>query len=317
MMVLPAVVLADATECEFNGYYWNDTPEALRTHKTGDGNSWSPSPMGSAAFAYYYPFDFASYPTGSDTQMVYVSASSPYDVEWRQWNGSSWSSATNVESAAGSIAPGGISTAFVGTTLHVCAIDSSGNPVHAIRTSGGSWTSWGSVEGQAGTVDSLSEVACVGIGTDLHYVVRTVWGQIYHTLRSTSSWTSFGQVWNPGSSDNNATGVDITSDGTDMHIALITNGGDRIWHVIRYSSNGSWSSWVDIESQSGSIDDIYAVHAGKCFGNIYVLAAKDYGSATIQWTRKTSSAWSSSWSNMPSPQGVGIWSYFSVDARAP
>jgi hypothetical protein len=141
--------------------------------------------------------------------------------------------------------------AAIGNDLHVLGIRPGGELYHTIRFPN-SWQDWEPVSQAAAnfpTTGTLSDVACAGIGNDLHVIGIQVGGDLYHTIRfgSSNSW----QDWEPVSkhaayTPNMAFFPRCASVGNDLHVLAIVYG--NLYHTIRYS-NGKWQDWHNASAE--------------------------------------------------------------------
>ncbi len=118
-----------------------------------------------------------------------------------------------------------VACAGVGNVLHVCGVTTQGNILHTLRNNSGGWQPFfGDIEGQTGDSGIFREVACGGVGNQLHVCGVNTDGKILHTIRyNNSSWQPFfgdisGQVCRPGEFQ------DIACDdvGNSLHVCVIT-----------------------------------------------------------------------------------------------
>jgi ribulose bisphosphate carboxylase small subunit len=138
---------------------------------------------------------------------------------WQDWRNVSATVANN---------PGQISylaCAGIGNDLHLIGATPPGNLFHTIRYSNGSWQNWDPVSSRAANnPGQISELACAGIGNDLHLIGATPTGDLFHTIRySNGSW----QNWRNVSAANNPVQPgdmlfeSCAGIGNDLHVTMV------------------------------------------------------------------------------------------------
>jgi len=87
-----------------------------------------------------------------------------------------------------------VAVAQVGADLQVAAV--ANNDVwHAVRHADGTWDAFARVEGEAGTIDAVEQIAVTNSSGALHLVAVTANGGLYHTIRfADHTWQRFGDV---------------------------------------------------------------------------------------------------------------------------
>jgi Common central domain of tyrosinase len=141
----------------------------------------------------------------------------------------------------------------IGSRLHVCGITSDGRLWHTSRngTTGG-WQNFTDVESHSGQVGDFADVACCGVGNNLHICATTTDGRILHTIRfSNGNWQStFGNIENQTGESGTFATVGCAGVGDKLHVCAVTNTG-RLLHTLR-NNNGTWQNFFgDIEALTG------------------------------------------------------------------
>jgi hypothetical protein len=150
-----------------------------------------------------------------------------------------------VESAVsgGPLGFAAVGCAGTGDALQVVGVGTDGQLYHAIRNPDGSWQkSFGSVASEvSGGPGEFMEVACGGVGGDLHVVATGSDQQIYHTIRDASGhWQdTFGLIESQVSGGPRVfETVSCASVGTELQVA---GAAGSIYHTIRDAS-GHWQT---------------------------------------------------------------------------
>jgi hypothetical protein len=138
--------------------------------------------------------------------------------------------------------------------LHALAGTQGGGLWHTIRAANGTWQPFGNVLGQTGpgTPGNITEVASALIGCNLHVVVSTYSGDLFHTIRfCDGTWAPFGdikgQAGNPGFAGDVSVAGNIGTG--ELHVVL-SNATGGLWHTIR-AANGTWQPFGDVTTQAG------------------------------------------------------------------
>jgi hypothetical protein len=156
----------------------------------------------------------------------------------RREDGTWWNSWKLLRTFSGRI--NHIATTRVGTTIDT-AVVTGGEIYHAIRASDGTWSGWGNIEGAAGEIGEVYEVALAGFGAQLQ-VVASNGSQVYHAIRyGDASWQRFRRItaFDPYL----AFGVCAANVGGEMQVAFIDTSGTSqvVKHAIR-RSDGTWTA---------------------------------------------------------------------------
>jgi hypothetical protein len=163
----------------------------------------------------------------------------------------SWSASWKLLRTFGLISD--VATARVGTTIDA-AVVTGGEIYHAIRASDGTWSSWGNIEGAAGEIGEVYEVALAGFGSQLQVVALTSSNELFHAIRySDGSWQRFRKM--TAFSDYTPFGISAANVGGEMQFACIvlSGTGQIIKHTIR-RSDGSWQALGNVRL-TGLTDD--------------------------------------------------------------
>src|SRR5215213_1780637 len=79
--------------------------------------------------------------------------------------------------------------------LHVLAVNSNGRLWHTVRSTAGTWLSFGDVEAQTGDMGTVASVAAAVRGSELHVLAVNTDGRLWHTIRSpVGTWLPIGDV---------------------------------------------------------------------------------------------------------------------------
>lgn len=235
--------------------------------------------------------------TGNDMQVVAVTRTGQLYHTARLANGD-WLSWGNVLSATGAtFQVVDVAAASVDNELHVLAVTTAGNVFHAIRHVDGSWTSFGNVNSVAGNPGQAVKVSAAGVRsvggavTDLHVVVATSDGKLWHTARKADgAWLSFANVQGQTGDRGPVADVSAAGIGVDLHVVAATGDG-KIWHTIR-KGDGSWLPFGDVVAAAQStLTGATAVDAvGEPNGDLHLLIAAASG-GVFHTARKTDGAW--------------------------
>ena len=183
------------------------------------------------------------------------------DAGWTPWVD------VNAASGAGGTTFTKVGLASVDGDLHVCATTSGGGVLHAIRSPGGSWTGFGNVLGQTGAPPgTVVDVDCAANGSEMHIVMVTNGGGIFHSIRTASGWTSLGDIETTAAGPIPAvTHVSAALFAGDMHVTVRVTGGTQ-FNTLRHNS-GSWTPFatppnnvlVQDQSSAGTLDFFHLV----------------------------------------------------------
>jgi hypothetical protein len=146
-----------------------------------------------------------------------------------------------VSAATGSPSIQQVAMANVNDDLHVCAT-SGPRVLHAVRSQNGSWTKFGDVLAQTGSPpNSVVAVDCAGIGAELHIVMTTFDGGVFHAIRhADGTWTRLGNV-QTAAGLGSASVPTVAKFGNDLQLTVVSNSNAREFNTVRHTSNGSWT----------------------------------------------------------------------------
>jgi hypothetical protein len=189
-----------------------------------------------------------------------------------------------------------IAAAGVGADVHFVGITtintatSEGQLWHTIRGAGGNWDPWGDVQNQTGNPEARKgNVACAGIGGDLH-VAFTGYSGLWHTIRNEAGlWTQFGDV--SGQAGNRGPYADVAcaAIGNELHLAAVARDG-HLWHTVR-SEDGSWSEFGDVEGQTGELGNFLRVACAHVNGELHLVATSTISPALWHAIRHADGTW--------------------------
>jgi hypothetical protein len=186
------------------------------------------------------------------------------DSTWQPWG--DVSASVGVSSSVPNVPQiRAIACATVGDDLHLVGYSYNYGLVHTIRYSNSNtWQPWGNIRSAIANTPAdfgIGDIACAGIGDDLHLVVNAyaqAWNPtttMFHTVRfdNPRSWQPWGNV---SSGVTNSPGPLITiacaSVRKDLHVIgskkpTATYPGDLL-HTIRYSNSMSWQPWGNVSA---------------------------------------------------------------------
>lgn len=169
-------------------------------------------------------------------------------------------------------------TAF--TNLHhtYLAKAKNGSPLglyHTVRHSSGAWDGYASLSAPP---DEMFGVGEQTVGNVTHVIATTVSSggvnaSMYHRIRSASGiWGAWGNVNNATGSTTLFADVGLAEVGTDLHVCA-TGFDGKLYHGIRYSSTGGWTTLNDTSDVAGRPGQVLkACCAGDPDGNLHVVA---------------------------------------------
>ena len=177
----------------------------------------------------------------------------------RQTTGT-WVPFFDVTSQAGDRNVVQISCAAINGDLYLCAISDDGKLWLTSRPAAtGTWTPFIDIERRAGKRGLFVDVECVNLHDELHVLAATDDGRLWHTVRGTP-WTPFYDVKtrasDPGKIVRVGAGGGILSPSV-LELAVVTSDG-HLWHTDRHS-DGTWSSFDDVEATAGERGDFQDV----------------------------------------------------------
>lgn len=175
-----------------------------------------------------------------------------------------WDQFRNVEDAAGRPATGSgvfkrVAAAEVIGELHVCAIDDQGKLWHTIRHPS-SWQAFGDVASKTGGPadnGAFIDVGCAGVNGELHVVLATDHGNLYHTIRHRYAWQNYlgdvRSVAGPPFLHDPVIRVAAGSLNGELHVCAVTPAG-AIYHTVRHTSTWQYfGNVMDVASPPASI----------------------------------------------------------------
>lgn len=197
----------------------------------------------------YTPFGLSSGPhavaaVNGDLHVVQRSLSGVLRHAIRHADGS-WSPLSDVPVPQGST---GASAVATNGALEVLVINGD-SLVTTTLLADGTWSpatpaTFFSTRFQASTVDLAR------VGPDLHVVVNSTDGRLYHAIRrSDGRWTGWGDVGGETGVPGVVDSVAVTASGTTLHLAVTTVAGG-LFHAIRFE-NGTWQRYGDVRAAAG------------------------------------------------------------------
>ncbi|MEU3723606.1 M23 family metallopeptidase [Streptomyces sp. NPDC031705] len=198
-----------------------------------------------------------------------------------------WTGFGDVLGVTGEVPTGVRTTAEAGVNgdTHVLAVSNEGKLYHALRFADRSWTGFGDVAGEAGTLANITQVAAVSSGTEVQVVVVAD-GKVYHTVRrANGTWAPFGAVGAPGAAP--VTKVAMSQVGSDTQIVAVSNG--TLFHTVRHA-DGTWTSWGDASAETGvtGVDDVAVAGTG---GDLQLVVTAEGGAKRYHGARFASGQW--------------------------
>lgn len=151
-------------------------------------------------------------------------------------------------------------------TLHTL-VTTSQRVYHAQRADTGTWTAFGNVEGQSGSIGDIAAVADAGISDDTHVLAVTTDGKLMHAIRyGDGSWSPFRNVEGPvGQLPAAVTDVAAVSIGQELHVAAVAGG--KVYHTIRHA-DGTWDDWGNVYGKTGDAGVASAVSLASLNGEL-------------------------------------------------
>ncbi|GAB2967040.1 hypothetical protein [Saccharothrix stipae] len=118
---------------------------------------------------------------------------------------------------------------------------------HNVRHADGTWSSTVDVPVPSSSTTSIS---IAGVGGALHLVVRGGATLPTYVRHADGTWARTSDVPFAPPSGATATGLDTAGVGPDLHAAAVGNDG-RLYHAVQ-RSNGAWTTFHDVASQTGA-----------------------------------------------------------------
>jgi hypothetical protein len=101
------------------------------------------------------------------------------------------------------------------------------------------------------------EVSCAGIAAEMHIVMATSTGGLFHATRlANGSWTGLGDVNTAAGQIGYAAGVSVTNFLGELNLVARTLPGNQQFHTIRHTS--SWSAFATPPNNFGALDQACA-----------------------------------------------------------
>ncbi|MFG3338641.1 hypothetical protein [Glycomyces sp. NPDC048151] len=224
-------------------------------------------------------------------QMLVNSVSGSLEHKMR-FNSGSWGEGFGyVEGQSGDQGvPAAIAAAGMYDDLHVVIANGDDTVTHCVRDADGSWTPFRNVEGQVGSISSITSIAATSAGSQLHVVAVCAEG-LRHTFRNhDGSWqeSGWGNVENAaGTLPGTKTKVAATRIGTTLHVVVVAGGYVR--HCSR-TEGGDWSAWGNVENVAGEIGTITDVAVAGVNGEIQIIAQTS-ANALYHTLRNAAGSW--------------------------
>jgi hypothetical protein len=168
----------------------------------------------------------------------------------------SWSPLRDLAVPQGST---GVSAVATNGALEVLVIDGD-SLLTTTMLADGTWTPATPATSFSGGFQA-STVDIARVGPDLHVVINSTAGALYHAIRrSDGRWTGWGHVGGETGVPGVVDSVAVTASGTTMHLAVTTVEGG-LFHSIRFE-NGTWQRYGDVRAAAGGTPSHEVVIAG-------------------------------------------------------
>jgi hypothetical protein len=107
-----------------------------------------------------------------------------------------------------------------------------------------------------------ARAAIAQVGADLHAVVRTADGGLWHAIRRPGgSWTGWGDIGREAGVPGAAEAVAVTASRNTLHVAITTTGGG-LFHTIRFA-DGTWQRFGNVQEVAGQVTSREVTIAGE------------------------------------------------------
>lgn len=162
--------------------------------------------------------------------------------------------------------------------------------VHSLRATNGSWTAWGDIEGQAGDIGTITQVAAAVSKGELHVLAVNSDGRAWHATRGRSgAWTTFTDLEAAAGEIGVIREISVGASDTRLEVLVITSAG-ALMHVSRASENGAWTSFIDVEARAGDIDVPAHAAIGVALDTLHIAAVNSAG-MLLHSTRSAAGDW--------------------------
>lgn len=171
----------------------------------------------------------------------------------------------------------------------------------AMRLPSGTWTSFSSIESQAGGIGGVrtAAIAAAGMGTDTHVVALGGDGRLHHTVRhADGTWGEFRDMTPVVGELSRITQVSTVSIGNDLHVVAVAD--KRVFHTLRNAA-GNWTPFVDVSGVSGPISGVTAAATASVGGNLHITAIA--GGKPFHTIRNATGHWTA-WGNVQEAAGA-------------
>jgi hypothetical protein len=171
----------------------------------------------------------------------------------------SWSPTTTIPNAGD-----GASLANVNGVPHFMVSSGDSNTVLRLMTwqGDGTWSAPVDTAVLPQPRGSSANAEIAQVGADLHAVVRTADGGLYHAIRRPDgSWTGWGDIGREAGVPGTAAAVAVTASRNTLHVAITTTDGG-LFHTIRFT-DGTWQPFGNVKGAAGQVDSREVTIAGE------------------------------------------------------
>jgi len=177
-------------------------------------------------------------------------------------------------------------------------VNTSSSVYHAIRKDDGTWTTFGNVEGQTGSIGNVRAVADAAVSDDTHVLAVGTDDTLYHAIRyDNGDWSPFRSVEHVAGQLTNITDISAVSIGTELHVVAVSNG--KLYHTIRHE-DGSWQDWGSVYTQTGDAGVASQVSIASVGGELQVAVVVP---GTVRHAIRHSDGTWTSWGNVEGKAG--------------